>query len=57
MRDRTDLTSIQVKRKQKEIIDQAYEQYLASLTGSYQEFITRGEFLAALCVQYYLDNK
>lgn len=44
-RDRTYLTSIQVTHQQKDIIDEAWDQYSDS-----KSFISRGEFLALMCL-------
>jgi hypothetical protein len=52
MRDRTDLTSIQVRRRQKETLDKAYELYCKRLERDGVEFVSKGEFIELLCETY-----
>lgn len=54
MRDRSQLTSIQVRRRQKETIDKAYEIYRLKLEKDNIEFVSKGEFLEILCNFYLL---
>lgn len=48
MRDRSNLTSIQVTHEQKKIIDEAHEMF-TSLDFKKFGYLSRGEFLAQLC--------
>ena len=58
MRNRSYLTSIQVTVDQKTVLDKAYELYnekgrlRAELSGDKWKFVSKGEFLEALCRVY-----
>jgi len=52
VRSRTNLTSIQIDKAQKVIIDQAYNTYI----NESPTFVSKGQFIEGLCADYLKRN-